>query len=165
MTFTASKPKQKIMPNGFNVQFTTSVLKNGVVVAQVRNRGTGGCDEYTFIDTAEIDNFIAEAEKLNATLPDADLYMKMPKKYANGEPGGDFCCAYLESLMTAAENAHARAAGLAKDCKKHVCALMPGKDHSKGYTIFKNVRPTEALVAQLRAKYPGIKILNPGVEA
>lgn len=165
MTFTASKPKMKMMPNGFNVAFTTTLFKSGVVVAQIKNTGNGGCDIYTFIDPSEIDAFLAEAEKFNAGSPDVDLYMTLPKKHADGTPGGDFCTAYLESLMQIAEQEAARKAGLAKDCKKHICALMPGKDHSKGYTIFKNVRPTEALVAQLRAKYPGIKILNPGVEA
>ncbi|QOC57985.1 hypothetical protein phiK7B1_130 [Pseudomonas phage phiK7B1] len=163
MTFTATKPKNVETNNG--IAWATTIKFNGVVCAHISNDGRGACDDHEWVDKTYIDQFIAEADKLNGDGSDGNLFSGFDKKDHRGQPGADFCSPLVEKLMQEAENAAAREAQLKRDSKKHICALMPGKDHSKGYTIFKNVRPTTEMLARLRAEYPGIKILNPGVEA
>uniref|UniRef100_A0AAU6W1C1 Uncharacterized protein n=1 Tax=Pseudomonas phage Nican01 TaxID=3138540 RepID=A0AAU6W1C1_9CAUD len=154
MTFTATKPKCVETNNG--VAWATVIKKNGVVLAHVSNDGRGACDDHEWLDKSEADAFIAEAEAFNAKLKE-NLYAGFAKKDHRGQPGADFCSAYVESLMQQAESD----AKFAADCKKHIVVQLEGQP---GYSMVKNKRPTPELVAQLKKQYPGIKILNPGFD-
>lgn len=155
MTFTATKPKCVETNNG--VAWATSIKVNGVVVAKISNDGRGACDDHHWLDKSYVDQFIAEADKLNGDGSDGNLYAGFDKKDHRGQPGPDFCAAYVEKLMQEAERQYA----FERDCKKHVVVQLPGKP---GRSLVKNTRPTAALVEQLKKQYPGIKILNPGFD-
>lgn len=154
MTFTASKPKMREHDRG--VEWSCGIKLNGVVVANVFQAGRGGCDEYTWLDKSAMMPFADAAEEFNK----ANGHTGFQKFYESGELSGDFCTWYVEDLMAQAEYDQK----LERDCKKHVCARLQGDDPKKGWRLFKGARPTPEFIAAIKAKYPGITILNPGVE-
>lgn len=160
VVFTTSKPKQYEHSHG--VAWNCKLYANGRHVANIEQQGWGASDDYDWLDKSALiwDAFCEQAEAQNKKelADDVLAYFTNPRTPYNW-PDPDFCSVFMQNLLNEAE----RNANIARDSKKHVCALLPGKDHSKGYTIFKNARPTATVLAQLNDRYPGIIILNPGI--
>lgn len=160
VVFTTSKAKEHEHSHG--VAWTCKLYANGKHVANVEQQGWGASDDYDWLDKSALiwDAFCEQAGELNKKEMEADTlaYFTNPRT-PNNWPCPDYCSVFIQHLLNEAD----RTAKIARDSKKHVCALLPGKDHSKGYTIFKNLRPTATVLADLNARYPGIIILNPGV--
>lgn len=157
MTFTADKPK--CVETNSGVSWATAIKKNGVVVAKISNSGRGGCDNHYWLDKSLCAEFADEAEKYNAAHPHAALAFFQKIDLLN-QPDADYCSRYVESLMQEAE----RRTAFEKDCKKHVVIKLADDTEDQPYRIFKNARPTADFVAKIRSQYPGIKILNPGID-
>lgn len=157
-TFTTSAPKQ--LNHSHGVAWTAVLFADGVKVGMVENAGRGGCDTYSWakgVDRESIERELHEAASA--------VYATGATPFPDGEPipvrefkrfdGGDYNSPFIEILMGKAEFDKK----LKADCKKHVCARLPGQSHNQ-YSVWKNVKLTPVIRAAIEEKYPGAVVLN-----
>lgn len=147
--------------------YTARVHLNGKAVAEVANRGHGGCDEFHLLPgTVTRDEFIeqAMADMVGTGFVEHER-AETAKFYAEnnlGDPPADEKNPWslFEAWCAREVGLHADRSDLKRRMGRKALYKMPGKDGIYQTSYKGNAKPDERLFAHVREKNPGAKVLN-----
>lgn len=127
--------------------YNAELWEDGQRVATVIDSGNGGCPMFNWMDHAE-GAAQRRFEEHAKSLPPLKI-----------EGWGKPLDMHADLLMGELVEDALALAKLKRAMKKYLCCIKPGEDWKKGWTQYR-APYTPALAAQVRAKTPGIIILN-----
>lgn len=97
-SFKASAPKMRATRRG--VAWEANVIVDGKIVANVSNKGEGGCDDYKWLDKSFEEAFHNATVEFNA-----EIISGAASRTFSGCTNADYCGLFFENLMQEAEKA------------------------------------------------------------